>query len=189
MGTAMDSSGTPSKSGIAFWNPCQWMVCPSVRSGRTDSPRLVNVILMSVSWSKPNNGALICAWPRCAVTFAGDRPVTSRKPKTYMLVSAGAIGSGQNGAMCGALSGIETQPSVAARCTSALGFGTAAGTRAGARRGPALELPSGSSAQLARPAAPANRDRRGKARGGARAGTGALLRAGVVVEGWGGWGG
>src|SRR5689334_1863904 len=102
-----------------------------------------------------------------------------------MLLPAGASGSGQNGAIGGALSGIDTQPSVATKCTSAVGLGTAAGTPAGARRGPALELPSGSSAQLARPAAPASRDRRDSPRREARSDTASSLAVqggrGIVV--------
>ena len=95
MGTDADISGTPSKMGMALLNPCQCIVWPSTRSGRWESPRLVSVTSIWVSWSNASTGAEICALPRSPITCESVLPVTSRNPKTYMLYGAGARVSGK----------------------------------------------------------------------------------------------
>src|SRR5689334_19451811 len=102
-----------------------------------------------------------------------------------MLLPGGASGSGQNGGTAGAESGIETQPSVAARWTAAVGSGSARGAARTGRPGPAAEPPSGSSAQVAAPVAPASRARRLKPRREARSHTVSSLR--VRGRGGSGW--
>ena len=87
IGTEIDSSGTPSNSGIALTKPCQWMVCPSTRSGRTARPRFDRLTRTALSFatgsysSKARTGALIWASPRCMMTWLSLSPVTSRNPK------------------------------------------------------------------------------------------------------------
>src|SRR5215813_5290971 len=87
IGTATETSGTPSFSGDGTSKPCQWMVCESVRSGRWTSPRLVSVIFMSSFWRKSRVGADIWVCPLYVATrwdtdWSGS-DVTSRNPKMY----------------------------------------------------------------------------------------------------------
>jgi len=49
------------ESGIAFWNPCQCTVWPSVQVGAHRKTEVRHGDLMAESWSNASKGAEICA--------------------------------------------------------------------------------------------------------------------------------
>ena len=88
-GTDTEPVGSPSKNGITFRNPCQWMVWASNRSGRSASPRLVSCIRNSVPSFTQNIGAECWALFFWAARWTSVRPVTLRNPKMYVLSPGG----------------------------------------------------------------------------------------------------